>query len=121
MMLQKVDVIVETEKMMFASVRCSLGEREDLFLQQITKSMFAIAFSLFGKNAAYDLFKLYMGKNVLNTFRQNHGYKEGTYKKIWNGEEDNVVMQRLLEKVLKNQTESLDSMLYVELEKAYNI
>ena len=43
------------------------------------------------------LYKLYIGKNILNTFRQDHGYKEGTYIKVWNGEEDNVVMQRLLE------------------------
>ncbi len=43
------------------------------------------------------LYKLYIGKNILNRFRQAHGYKEGNYRKIWNTEEDNVVMQRLLE------------------------
>jgi dimeric dUTPase (all-alpha-NTP-PPase superfamily) len=43
------------------------------------------------------LYILYIGKNILNQFRQDHGYKEGTYIKIWNGEEDNVVMQRVLE------------------------
>ena len=37
------------------------------------------------------LFDIYIGKNVLNKFRQDHGYKDGTYKKIWNGVEDNVV------------------------------
>ena len=42
------------------------------------------------------LYKLYVGKNILNKFRQEHGYKEGTYIKIWNGEEDNVVMQGIL-------------------------
>lgn len=31
----------------------------------------------------------YIGKNVLNFFRQDHGYKEGTYKKNWGGREDN--------------------------------
>jgi hypothetical protein len=35
-----------------------------------------------------------MGKNILNQFRQDHGYKEGIYIKVWNGEEDNVVMKR---------------------------
>jgi len=44
------------------------------------------------------LYKLYVGKNILNKFRQDHGYKDGTYIKIWNGEEDNVAMQSLLEK-----------------------
>jgi dimeric dUTPase (all-alpha-NTP-PPase superfamily) len=43
------------------------------------------------------LYRLYIGKNILNRFRQEHGYKEGSYIKIWNGKEDNVVMQRYLE------------------------
>jgi len=38
----------------------------------------------------------YVGKNVLNLFRQENGYKDGTYKKMWNGEEDNVVLARLM-------------------------
>jgi len=38
----------------------------------------------------------YVGKNLLNRFRQEHGYKEGTYTKVWNGREDNVVMQEIL-------------------------
>ena len=41
--------------------------------------------------------KLYIGKNCLNQFRQDHGYKEGSYIKIWNGQEDNVVMVEILE------------------------
>lgn len=44
-----------------------------------------------------DLYNLYIWKNVLNKFRQDHWYKEWNYIKIWNGEEDNVVMQRVLE------------------------
>ena len=43
-----------------------------------------------------DLYRLYIGKNALNQFRQNHGYKEGTYVKIWNGREDNAVLQEIL-------------------------
>lgn len=31
----------------------------------------------------------YIGKNVLNFFRQDHGYKEGSYIKLWGGREDN--------------------------------
>ena len=30
-----------------------------------------------------------IGKNVLNFFRQDNGYKDGTYVKTWNGREDN--------------------------------
>lgn len=43
--------------------------------------------------------KLYIGKNCLNQFRQDNGYKEGHYIKVWNGNEDNVVMVELLEKM----------------------
>ncbi len=43
------------------------------------------------------LYELYIGKNILNQFRQNNGYKEGTYIKVWDGEEDNVVMQSFLQ------------------------
>lgn len=41
--------------------------------------------------------KIYIGKNALNQFRQDNGYKEGNYIKIWNGEEDNVAMLSILE------------------------
>lgn len=61
------------------------------------------------------LYKLYIGKNILNQFRQDHGYKEGSYIKIWNGEEDNVTMQRVLE---ENEDVSPDG-LYKALEEAY--
>ena len=63
------------------------------------------------------LYKLYIGKNILNKFRQDHGYKEGLYIKIWNSEEDNVTMQRVLE---ENENISPDE-LYIALEKAYPV
>ena len=61
------------------------------------------------------LYQLYIGKNILNRFRQEHGYKEGSYIKIWNGEEDNVVMQRYLEEYPSVTPEEL----YRALEEAY--
>jgi len=42
------------------------------------------------------LYALYIGKNILNQFRQDHGYKEGNYIKEWYGKEDNVAMQTIL-------------------------
>ncbi len=42
------------------------------------------------------LFTMYVGKNLLNMFRQEYGYKEGTYIKEWFGEEDNVVLTRIV-------------------------
>lgn len=35
------------------------------------------------------LYEQYVGKNVLNFFRQDNGYKNGTYIKTWHGKEDN--------------------------------
>lgn len=61
------------------------------------------------------LYKFYVAKNVLNQFRQDHGYKEGTYKKVWNGQEDNVVMLSCLE----GDEAPTISELYAYLEKAY--
>lgn len=36
-----------------------------------------------------DLYLRYVGKNVLNRFRQDHGYRDGSYRKFWHGREDN--------------------------------
>lgn len=43
-----------------------------------------------------ETFELYVGKNVLNHFRQDHGYKSGDYRKLWNGREDNVHLMEAL-------------------------
>ena len=60
--------------------------------------------------------KIYIGKNCLNKFRQDNGYKEGTYIKVWNGLEDNVVMLNLLDEV-----EDLTfDIVYDKLQEEYN-
>ena len=47
-----------------------------------------------------DLYKLYVGKNVLNKFRQANGYKEGTYIKTWfDDQEDNAYLYEVLKTV----------------------
>lgn len=43
-----------------------------------------------------ELYCQYVGKNVLNFFRQDHGYKEGSYQKIWQGREDNEYLVDIL-------------------------
>lgn len=43
-----------------------------------------------------ELHAMYVAKNVLNVFRQAHGYKTGAYVKEWFGKEDNVVLADLL-------------------------
>lgn len=43
-----------------------------------------------------ELRRIYIGKNVLNLFRQANGYKQGTYIKDWNGLEDNVRLEQIM-------------------------
>ena len=57
------------------------------------------------------LYRLYVGKNILNQFRQDHGYKEGTYLKMWDGLEDNAVMKRAWEDEPDMSPEELYSVL----------
>ena len=47
--------------------------------------------------SAEGLYRHYVGKNVLNFFRQDHGYQDGTYVKEWQGREDNEHLSELLE------------------------
>ena len=57
-----------------------------------------------GINMDFDqLYVGYVGKNVLNFFRQDHGYQDGTYHKQWGGKEDN---EHLVEIVAKLDTTS---------------
>ncbi|WP_163133238.1 dUTP diphosphatase [Agarivorans sp. Alg241-V36] len=43
-----------------------------------------------------DLYQQYVSKNVLNFFRQDNGYKQGTYRKVWDGREDNEHLVELM-------------------------
>ena len=65
-----------------------------------------------------ELFTSYVGKNVLNFFRQDHGYKDGSYIKEWHGKEDN---EHLVEVVanLDSGAEDFAKQVYNELEKRY--
>lgn len=64
------------------------------------------------------LFELYMGKNVLNRFRQAHGYKEGTYRKLWGGREDNEHLMEVLAAVPVDTDGYVDALL-LALESRY--
>jgi dimeric dUTPase (all-alpha-NTP-PPase superfamily) len=65
-----------------------------------------------------ELFRQYVGKNTLNFFRQDHGYKEGSYIKIWNGEEDNEVLAKLVNN-LDASADDFQQQLYDALEAKY--
>lgn len=65
-----------------------------------------------------ELYRLYIGKNTLNRFRQDFGYKEGTYHKIWDGREDNDYLYELL-KTLDSTTPAFMSQVYNGLAAKY--
>lgn len=65
-----------------------------------------------------ELFKQYIGKNVLNVFRQEHGYKNGTYIKVWNGREDNEHLTEILHMVDLNDSD-IRNLLYQALKIRY--
>lgn len=48
------------------------------------------------------LYRSYVGKNVLNFFRQDRGYKEGSYQKLWGGREDNLHLVEVLDSLDSN-------------------
>ncbi|MEN8177400.1 MAG: dUTP diphosphatase [Pseudomonadota bacterium] len=65
-----------------------------------------------------DLYRMYIGKNVLNFFRQDHGYQEGHYEKIWHGREDNEHLVDILA-TLNPDSDSFSEDIYQELKAAY--
>ncbi len=60
----------------------------------------------------------YVGKNVLNFFRQDNGYKDGSYHKQWGGKEDN---EHLVDIVAQLDTASPDfsDSLYRKMDAVY--
>jgi hypothetical protein len=64
------------------------------------------------------LFAQYVGKNVLNMFRQDHGYKEGSYLKHWAGREDNEHLVEVLASLDPAIADFKDT-LYRELKTRY--
>ena len=67
---------------------------------------------------AASLYTSYVSKNILNHFRQDHGYKTGEYVKMWQGLEDNAHMEELL-RTLDAASETLPARLYEALERRY--
>jgi hypothetical protein len=65
-----------------------------------------------------ELYRHYVGKNVLNFFRQDHGYKEGTYVKTWHGREDNEHLAELLA-VLDSDSDDFRDRVYEGLRERY--
>lgn len=64
------------------------------------------------------LYSGYVGKNVLNFFRQDHGYKDGSYIKQWQGREDNEHLVELTEQLDSDSADFADQ-LYRALDQRY--
>lgn len=82
----------------------------DLFFRALTMMSMDVA----------ELYTRYIVKNQLNTFRQDHGYKDGTYIKMWsdakgNSVEDNVIAFNIVDENSDISAEGL----YAKLVEAY--
>jgi len=102
------DVIAKVENL----IRIAISQ-DTLDLEKLISEFFDLVV-MSGLNIE-SLYRLYVGKNILNQFRQDNGYKEGSYIKVWAGEEDNVVMKRIWEENADIKPDSL----YKELTKLY--
>jgi dimeric dUTPase (all-alpha-NTP-PPase superfamily) len=73
-----------------------------------------------GVDMSFDqLYRGYVGKNVLNFFRQDHGYKDGTYRKHWHdGREDNEHLVEAVQSLDASKAEFKDE-LYQALSNRY--
>ncbi len=67
-----------------------------------------------------ELYEIYVGKNVLNMFRQDNGYKEGSYNKVWNGREDNEYLVDIM-KELDADSLSFQDDVYAALSRNYAV
>ncbi|MCU5773031.1 dUTP diphosphatase [Winslowiella arboricola] len=81
---------------------------EELFVQIMVKSNLN----------PLQLYKTYVGKNTLNKFRQNNGYKTGEYIKIWDEQEDNVWLSKITAQIPPSE-EDYANKIYNSLEKKY--
>ena len=66
-----------------------------------------------------ELYERYVGKNVLNIFRQDNGYKTGEYHKQWDGREDNECLEDILG-TLDVNSDSYREDIYASLSSRYS-
>ncbi|MDO8452948.1 MAG: dUTP diphosphatase, partial [Sulfurimonas sp.] len=84
------EIMAKVENIMILSLT-----KDGVIIDQLIKEFFDLV-TMSGLDLE-TLYRLYVGKNILNQFRQDNGYKEGTYIKVWDGTEDNIIMKRVWE------------------------
>nr|WP_321266533.1 dUTP diphosphatase [uncultured Sulfurimonas sp.] len=102
------DIIEKVESIMLASL-----SKDELNLEALLADFFDL--TLMSGLDLETLYRLYVGKNILNQFRQDNGYKDGSYIKVWDGVEDNIIMKNIWEE----DSDIKPDMLYKELTKLY--
>lgn len=100
------------EKMVAAAAGANVDKSQNA-LYEIT-SIFFKALANMSMDVP-ELYKRYIVKNQLNTFRQDHGYKDGSYVKMWGGVEDNVVAFNIMDE----HPDLTPEQLYKKLEEEY--
>ena len=101
------------EMMLKLSITSSIDKKVNN-IREITDTFFTIISHL-GIDVE-DLYKRYVIKNQLNTFRQKNGYKDGSYIKNWDGVEDNVIAFD----IMNNNSKITPTELYTELDSVYS-
>lgn len=107
------EILLQTlEKILALSAQAKIENNENAIRETI--DLFFVALSGIGMDTA-ELYKRYVVKNQLNTFRQQNGYKDGSYIKTWGEVEDNVVAFNIMD----DNPGISPSDLYLQLESAY--
>lgn len=100
--------VLKVTEALAADLLCDTGFPTDSFANLVA----ALGMS------ADDLFHGYVGKSVLNKFRQDNGYKDGAYIKDWSGREDNVWLAEIVAQI-DGPPEKFAGAVYQRLAAAY--
>ena len=115
------DMLAELEQSALEP-RSVLEATEDLAADVLSHKRFSVArfaVLLDAVEMNFDrLYEGYIGKNVLNFFRQDNGYKQGSYCKQWDGREDNEHLVEIVQQ-LDCTKESFAADVYDALEERY--
>jgi dimeric dUTPase (all-alpha-NTP-PPase superfamily) len=109
-----IDALISLLEIMLKLSITSSIDKEVNNIREITDTFFTIISHL-GIDVE-DLYKRYVVKNQLNTFRQKNGYKDGSYIKNWGGVEDNVIAFD----IMNSNPKITPTELYTELDSVYS-
>lgn len=90
-------VMIQDKAVLIRAVESMVGlaARENCSDMSLLHSFVTVS-HLVGLDGA-TLYRLYVAKNMLNRYRQENGYKDGSYQKMWNGQEDNQHLESIIQ------------------------